>query len=288
MKLPNFYEFEPLNSVKARMGIPRNAYGSLTVLVAAGRLTELELEKLTSPNGLDISGDELTILPDGTLAYKNSRVILYIRDVTVYGNQEIQPRFHLANCTTLQQMRERKRFDRYVVSTRTDGRFNLNLINAGTARTELYELSVCQNCLNLLNFDGFVMRLPQRKRIDFVRLFKIDRFFEKYPRSLHSQTPKYNSDNAPLDRYSDDFEAISRKIRNSSEWRCQRCGINLSAPANRKWLHVHHINGLKYDNDRENLEAICIGCHAEEPNHGHIKNSPDYKEFSMEKYRFSA
>jgi len=284
MKLPNFYEFEPLNSVKARMGIPRNVYGSLTVLVAAGRLTELELEKLTSPNGLDISGDELTILPDGTLAYKNSRVVLYIRDVTVYGSHEIQPRFHLANCATLQQMRERNRIERYVVSTRTDGRFNLNVINAGKAKTELYDLSVCQNCLNLLNFDGFVMNWSKTKRIDFVKLFNIGRFFDKYPRSLlYARTPTYNSDNAPLNVYSEDFEAISRKVRSDSGWRCQRCGINLSAPADRRWLHVHHINGLKHDNNRENLETICIGCHAEEPNHGHIKNNPDYYEYSKAK-----
>jgi hypothetical protein len=288
MKLPNFYEFEPLNYVKGRMGIPRNVYGSLTVLVDAGRLTELELEKLTSPNGLDISGDEYTILPDGTLAYKNSRVILYIRDVTVYGNQEIQPRFHLANCATLQQMRERKRFDRYVASANTNGRFKLNLIDAGKVRTDDYDLFVCQNCLNLLNFDGFVMKWSQTKRSDFVKFFKIDRFFEKYPRSLHSQSPRYNSDNAPLDAYTEDFDEISKKIRNDIGWRCQKCGINLSKPRDRKWLHVHHINGRKSDNSKDNLEAICIGCHAEQPNHTHLKYSPDYNEFSMEKKRFPA
>ena len=94
MNLTNFFEFEPLNTIKAKMGIPRNVYGNMTVNIDAGRLTELELEKITSANGLEISEDDLTILPDKTLAYKNSRVILYIRDVTVYGNQEISPKFH--------------------------------------------------------------------------------------------------------------------------------------------------------------------------------------------------
>jgi hypothetical protein len=279
MKLPNFYEFEPLNSIKAMMGIPRNVYGTLRPLVTAPRLTELELRILASNNGLDISVDELVILPDGTLAYKNSRVILYIRDVNVYGNQQIQPRFHLSNCTTLQQMRQRKRFDRYVVSTRTDGCFNINIIDGNRTRMELYDLSVCQNCLNLLSFDGFMMRWSQQERIDFVKRFKIDRFFDKYPKSLHIQPPNYNSDNAPLNTYSEDFKTISQNVRNASGWYCQRCGVNLSAPTNRKWLHVHHINGLKHDNSSVNLEAICIGCHAEKPNHGHIKNNTDYKEF---------
>lgn len=283
MKLPNFYEFDPLNSIKAKMGIPRDVYGELTVSIAASRLTELELEKLTSANGLDISADDLTILPDGTLAYKNSRVILYIRDVAVYSRQKIQPRFHLANCSTLQQMRERKRFDRYVVSTRTDGRFNINVIGSGVVKTELYNLSVCQNCLNLLGFDGFGMNWPKTKRINFVNLFKIDSFFDKYPRSLYSQTPTYNSDNAPLNIYSDDFKEISQKVKNDSGWHCQECGIDLSEPVNKKWLHVHHKNGLKYDNNRNNLEALCIGCHANKSNHGHIKSSSNYSEFVKKK-----
>jgi hypothetical protein len=276
MKLTNFYEFEPLNSVKAKMGIPRDVYGSLTVIIDAGRLTELELEKLTSANGLDISADDLTFLPDGTLAYKNSRVILYIRDITVYGNQEIQPKFHLANCATLQQMQERKRFDRYVVSTSTNGRFNINIIDGERVRAEVYNLSVCQNCLNLLSFDGFEMNWPKRKRLDSVSLFKIDHFFEIYPRSLQTTTPKYNSDNAPIDKYSDDFNAVSVKVKNDSGWRCQRCGIDLSEPAKRKRLHVHHKNGLKHDNSRGNLEALCIDCHSNEPNHGHMKNNPEF------------
>lgn len=76
MKLPNFYEFQPLNDLKEKMGIDRNIIGTLTVVVEPGRLTELELEKLASSSGLDISIDDLRVLEDGTLAYKNSRVLL--------------------------------------------------------------------------------------------------------------------------------------------------------------------------------------------------------------------
>jgi hypothetical protein len=83
MKLTDFRHFEPLNSLKEKMGIPRDSFGSLTVMIEAGRLSELELEKLTSQDGLEISLDDLRVLDDGTLAYKNSRVLLYIRDVAV-------------------------------------------------------------------------------------------------------------------------------------------------------------------------------------------------------------
>ena len=279
MKLPNFYEFSPLNSIKAMMGIPRDIYGNLTVSITASRLSELELEKLTSVNGLDILSDDLIILSDGTLAYKDSRVILYIRDIPDYGKQEIQPRFHLANCSTLQKMRAYKRFDRYVVSTRTDGYFNINVIGSGVVRTGLYNLLVCQNCLDFLGLNGFRMNWSKINRTNFVKSFKIGSFFEKYPRSFYQQIPTYNSDNAPLNIYSDDFNEISQKVKAGSRWHCQECGIDLSGLERKKWLHVHHKNGLKYDNSRSNLEAICISCHANKPNHGHIKTSLNYNEF---------
>jgi len=36
---------------------------------------------------------------------------------------------------------------------------------------------------------------------------------------------------------------------------------------------------LKYDNNDENLEVLCIGCHAEQVQHAHLKRTPDYQEF---------
>ena len=46
MKLPDFRLYEPLNILKERMGIPRDEYGSITVVVAAGGLTVEQLKAL--------------------------------------------------------------------------------------------------------------------------------------------------------------------------------------------------------------------------------------------------
>lgn len=278
MKLPNFYEFEPLNIIKSRMGIPRNRYGDLTIVIEpSSRLTELELEKLTSSHGLDIPADDLTILPDGTLAYKNSRVLLYIRDSTVTSSE---PRFHLAHCRKLKGMRKKNKFDRYVVSTNTDGEFSLNIIDSNrVVKTEIRNLSVCQHCLAMLKFNGFNRNWERNKKRDFVSNFNIGSFFEQYPKSLHTETPRYNSDNSSLNVYTDDFKEISKSLRSAVGWCCQQCGISLSTPEERKWLHVHHKNGLKHDNSRENLAVLCIGCHAEEPGHAHMKGNSNYLEF---------
>jgi len=117
MKLTNFYESESLNQLKDLMGIQRDHYGTLTVVMSAARLTPEELERLVSLDGLDITSlDDLKILDDGTLALKDRRVLLYIRDVTEYQGRAVEPRFHVAHCKKLLEMRERNRFEsRYVV-----------------------------------------------------------------------------------------------------------------------------------------------------------------------------
>ena len=81
MKLPDFYDFDALNEVKRRMGIPRDVYGQFTSEERPRRLTDVEITTLKSGPGLVVPFVALTILADGTLAYKDSRVLLHIRDV---------------------------------------------------------------------------------------------------------------------------------------------------------------------------------------------------------------
>lgn len=287
MKLPDFYVFPDFISIKNRMGIPQNKYGNIIAKVDASRLTELELDKLTSSAGLDIASEDLRILADGTLAYKSSRVIVYIRDIsTDWRDRDVRPKFHLANCATLESMRANNRFNRYVVSQNTDGKFKLNYVEYGKVKEHMTELSVCQHCLSHLHFDEFSFGMSKNERVSIVNTFKLERFFELYPRSLHSSTPQYNSDNAPINDYSDDWDALSLKLRRSVGWKCQKphCGIDLSATEKRQFLQVHHKDGQKYNNHSDNLEILCIECHSNEPNHSHMKAAPDFKRFIRMKY----
>jgi hypothetical protein len=288
MKLTDFRNFDLLNSLKERMGIPRDVFGDLTVLVDAGRLSELELEKLTSQDGLEISIDDLRILDDGTLAYKNSRVLLYIRDVAVvYGDHQSQPRYHVSNCKTLITMREKNKFSvRYVVSTRTDGQFNLNFIDGGVSRSSLCRLMVCKNCLGHLGFNGYLKYWGEKQKAAAVQSFTLEDFFAQYPRSLHIENPKYNSDNAPLNTYSDDFGEISLKAKSAAKWKCQKCGFDLASK--KEFLHTHHKNGAKFDNNPINLRVLCYGCHADEPDHHHMKSHPSYAIFKQMAARLAA
>ncbi len=87
MKLPDFIKFEPLNFLRRQMGLGENEFTPLTITVRPSELTSSELELLSSGEGIEVSFEDLTILHDGTLAYKDSRVLLYIRDVHVHGDR---------------------------------------------------------------------------------------------------------------------------------------------------------------------------------------------------------
>ena len=282
MKLPNFLKFPELDDLRVRMGIPPNVYGTLEILIDPARLSEDELERLTSPEGIGIGSlHDIRVLVDGTLAFKNSRVLLYIRDHSVYSGRSIDPKFHIANCETLKEMKRRARAARYVVAARLDGTFRLNIIDGNKKTETLRKLAVCQNCMAMLEFDGFQMRLPRPSRYRLVNAFTLDRFFEQFPRSLHEIRPEHDSDTAPLNDYAQDFSAKSNILRAAANWRCQNaeCGVHLWKPEHRRFLHVHHINGVKWDDTSHNHKVLCIGCHANEPSHGHMKGLPEYKSF---------
>lgn len=284
MKLPDFYAFEPFNKLKESMGIPRNVYGSLEVQISSARLTPYELELLTSGAGIDVGLDEVQIHADGTLIYKDSRVLLYIRDVHRYADKVSLPRYHVANCTTLRHMRETGRSERYLVAARIDGTFSLNIFNPNKARKD-ERLDVCQNCLVALEFDGFRGDMRGAERKSRVRSFTPARFFEKYPRSLHISTYRHES-SAPINEYPKDWDRISRNVRERAQWKCQEigCGDDLSALYLRGFLEVHHRNGDRSDNAPRNLIALCIECHGKQPWHAHVKSTPRYLEFQRLKY----
>lgn len=281
MRLPDFLQWEELNDLRRRMGhVP---LGRLKLASDNDLLTEDELERLVH-EGVDLQSlNELKVLADGTLSYKNARVLLYIRDVASYGgyrrNRDDLPRFHIANCTTLQEMRERNRFERYVVAARTDGIFRIARIDGQRRRESDERLRVCQNCLGRLAFDGFDNAWDRARRVRAVKAFTTERFFSLYPRDILVHKPTHDSNSAPPNVYPEDFDELARLTKERRGWKCERCTRDFSERRYRRFLHVHHENGQKYDCRPDNLRVLCLGCHADQPGHGHMKSLPEYGEF---------
>ena len=127
---------------------------------------------------LEISTDDpnLRITGEGFF-YKGQRVILYIRDQPQYGDKKIEYKFHVVGCQTLAQMQKNNRYEKYVVSTRTDGKFKVNrIVNNRVVEIEA-ELHVCKHCLKKLNWKDYKSVDNDLKKFIY-ETFSIEEFFK--------------------------------------------------------------------------------------------------------------
>jgi hypothetical protein len=273
-KLPDFLGSHHLNALRREMGAPLS-----NSFMTAQRYVPIDLpipERLKK-GGIDVTFDEIEILDDGTLSYKGYRVLLYIRDIANYGDRHKLPRYHVAYCHTLQRMKQDKRFDRYVVAHNDDGQFHVNVMGDTTV-ARIVTLNVCQFCLGDIRWKGFDHTMSRDQRLQAVSTFSLKEFFVAYPRDLISDKPKHTSSTAPVNEYTSDWRDIADDAKHQARYRCQSCNVELRFHLSR-FLHVHHTNGLKHDNRSHNLEVLCIRCHANQPQHGHMLALPDYAEF---------
>lgn len=243
------------------MGVDRYTYGSFGD--SHLKSTSIQLETI----GIEVEDlSELTPLEDHTLVYKGERVILYIRDVREVEDISKLPKFHVAHCSTLQGMIRSGRKRRYVVSQKESNIFSLNFMNGNTIRKAEHPLDVCKNCLDILNWEGYIKTWTLNQKNDCVSQFEVKKFFEKYPRKLVNNG--YLREDSPLNRYPSNWMLISKRYRESKRWACEECGVNFFN--NKDLLHTHHINGQKNNCHYSNLKALCIGCHAKQPLHEHM------------------
>ena len=248
----------------------------------AWRADPLEWEGLGLVSELRTDGrilsawEDVAITADGLLSFQGYQIVLHIRDVqkdkyTLENEPDERPKYHICDCRTLERMREGGRFDRYVMSSRVDGRFLIDSIDRSRRSREIeLPLNVCMNCLEKLDYKGSSRDIDNwAKRRSIRDEFRLAEFFAEH-RTRFSQLPRYTDEDAPPSGYSLDWDQVSRKYRKSRRWICEECGVNLSDRGNRGLLHVHHVNGIRSDNYPANLRALCLHCHGKQTAHGRM------------------
>lgn len=268
MRLPDFKQHDSFNQLRSRMN------AQLVDWSEGGVWNSIDIDEILETTGHDISPEELTIARDGTLEYKGRKVVVYIRDQRV----QYQPyKFHVADCKKLTEMRENDRYYRYVVSNRTDGTFTVNSFDHGriVEKDTTKKMSICRYCLIHLNYEGYANRNDQT-RTRILESFELDDFFQKYPSQINIE-PTHTNVTAPADEYTLHWDQISQLFKAGKNWQCEECKVSLYD--RRVYLHVHHKDGNKNNNNRENLQALCIACHATVPHHQHLKQQPEFTEY---------
>jgi hypothetical protein len=265
MKLPDFTSDKSWNDLRNTMGaelVSDLGFVSRSMTF----LTEEELIKLSEGN-LEVDLSKCQFNTDGTISYKGKRVSVYIRDRHMYSEEYALPKFHLTSCRTLRKKISQGEFQKYVVGTRDDGLFLINLFIGNKRQQEYKKLEICKNCLSDLNWDNYRRKDEEGKNVVYAK-FRVADFYIKYPKDILEATPKYNSDNAPLNQYPSNWRDIRASLIRSRGAKCELCGL---ADRQGVSLDVHHKNGLRYDNDRSNLQILCRICHTKF--HSHMRNT---------------
>lgn len=268
-----------LNVDLSRLEVARESIGaskaSINQVTARRSLGQSPVEiELIEQGSIILSGEQLNKslhFPGGLAAIGNVQITLHIYQPFVSFDDLTQlpatnPKFHVADCRTLEQMREKGRFNRYVSTAETEGYFRVEPWDhiTKTRKNEIdANLAPCQNCLSFLNYDGFDNKLRAEKT-ELVNNFDITKFLKNYE-PIFRCLPLYNADNFPEGNYTQDWARISEEHRERGNWTCISCNVDLSK--HRQLLHVHHSDGNRGNNRPSNLKVLCCGCHKDEPFH---------------------
>jgi len=223
----------------------------------------------TSGKKIDINDIEVNLDGGGIFEYQGRQVLLFIpnqfnRLDEILSNPMIGNRFHVSDCNKIQEMKQRNKYNKYSVTNNLSGKFEIyNYQNP--EQKEVSKLHICKYCLEKLNYKNYKNEKYNKKQEIFEN-FDIGEFFERYS-TLFEYLPNINKKKG-ASTYTDNWETLSRDYRASKNYICETC--DTSFIKDKYLLHTHHINGIKDDNNQNNLKAVCIDCHRKEPNHRHV------------------
>lgn len=187
MKLPDFRDFQSFNELREKIGTEQ--FGYFELFDPAIHLTGAERSALENP-GMLLKADGMRVLPDKTLAIKNSRVLAYIPDETWYRGHREYPTYHLAWCSQLEEQSAEHSALEYLVTTKISDDYKLLKIR-GSGEVSLSEhgLVVCKHCLHTLryrDYDEFRNRRRgySQKVLNEFSLKSFYRFYQQYPLSF--------------------------------------------------------------------------------------------------------
>jgi len=190
MKLPDFLEFEAFNDLRKSIGTDQLGYFELFDPLI--HLTGSERSELENVGVLSKTSD-IRVLPDKTLAFKNSRVLAYFADESWYRKHREYPTYHVAMCAQLEEMISLQPSQELLLTSRQSEDYNLVKIRpSGEVSLGAHGFVVCKHCLHALrykDYDEFRNRRRgySQKVLSEFKLSEFYRFYQQYPLSFASR-----------------------------------------------------------------------------------------------------
>lgn len=180
MELLDFTEFEAFNSLREKMGTEKLGYFEL--FDPDIHLTGQERSELEN-NGILQSLEALKVLPDKTLAVKNSRVLAYNPDENWYRTRREYPTYHVAFCSLLDEIKKESPEQEFLATSKLADDYNLLKIRAsGDVSVAEHGFVVCKQCLHTLRYKNYDEYRNRRRGYSQKVLseFSLQEFFKLY------------------------------------------------------------------------------------------------------------
>jgi len=177
---------------------------------------------------------------------REHQVFLYKRDYRLerYG----KPRFHICRCRVIDEFITSGGFNDHYRRTNSEPVMVANMDN-GYLPEEVDELPLCKFCGSLIRQYGTITSRE---------------FVETLREANGGQEEQQELD---LFGYTRDWDSVSREYRTEHNYTCEVCGLKIEDDYDRQYMHVHHVNGDKLNNDESNLKCLCLYCHAHVDEH---------------------
>ena len=177
-------------------------------------------------------------------------------DIKQYG----LPKFHITECRTILGYKANNNFDGHYYLNNNNV---VDLVDRQTREKHTNQkLSLCYHCRQIF---------PEEAA-------DTQEFFD---RLVKDETQIENILEVDIFGYTLNWPQISKSFRKLNHQTCQRCKIQMKNASDFRFMHVHHKNGNKRQNDPSNLECLCIRCHAKIDENHQKKIGGDLKNFTL-------
>lgn len=157
------------------------------------------------------------------------------------------PTFHVANCQTIEEQKRRINFNGHYV-------FSTEVVWMEDYDKVMKQPRVCKHCVRLSSEVHNGMLTDEYREKVILNNAKEGNFFK-------TELPKDVTLN--FWGYTASWDEERRNYRMKMKFTCEECGINLNKTfADGYYLDTHHIDGNKKNNDEDNLQCLCVLCHA--------------------------